>query len=304
MPRTRSSTSSSAPKASPRETLWTAAPGPDPGHGLLGRADVAGAPRGDPGPALDLEPVQRPMGPPLPRDRRVAPRPVRHAHGRPGAGRGPDRLRPAGGLAAAPPRRPGLAGRWPGSPRPRIGGVGLRDVTRRMDPSPRRSTARRPRRSGPGSARSPPTTPSSPITRSPPPSRRGARSTAISSTPTCRTGFPTSAPNSAGSSSATTSRWLKPLLDQGFDVVHRGPIPDDRPPRDDQLGRKFRNFSDFARTKTRDKMSMSAYHCESRVSIPRGSAVARVSIAVARRGSESRSDRPGVWPGRIEVSGA
>ncbi len=95
------------PKASVPETLWTSLQVLVLGDGRLGRADVPGTPRGDPRIALDLEPVQRPMGHPLPRDPGVAPRPIRHAHGRHGPGRGADRLRAAGGLASAPSRRPG-----------------------------------------------------------------------------------------------------------------------------------------------------------------------------------------------------
>ena len=110
----RSSTSSWAPRRRsarrsgrpPRRCSWAWGAGP-----LLMLPGAAGR---DPGPALDLGPVQRPVGDAVPRDVRVAPRPLRDADGRHGAGRRADRLRAAGDLAAGPAAagRPWLALVW------------------------------------------------------------------------------------------------------------------------------------------------------------------------------------------------
>ena len=262
--------------------------GPDPGHGRLGVADVPGARGGDPGPALDLEPVQRPMGHAVPRDARVAPRPVRHADGGHGPGRGTDRLRAAGDLAAAPPRGPGLAG--DGLARLgrglRASASGTSPVAWR--PCPRSSIARRPRRSGPGSARSAPTTPSSPITRSPPPLvaplalqlHHGRQPAAGISR--------TSAPSSAGCSSGTTGRHLKALLDQGFSVVHRGPYLTIARRGTISLAGISEFFPIPREQILRDKMSTSGTHVRVAFRSRGGSSVALFSSAVDPARVESR----------------
>ena len=211
-----------APRHRSRETLADVARGPDPGNGRLGHADVPGAPRGDPGLALDLGPVQRPLGHAVPRDRRVAPRAIRHADGRPGPGRGLiGYARLATWLLPAAPAGPGWP--WPGSPSAAICGVGLRDVTHRLASVPAAIDRQEAeeiwawiRQVGPDDAVIADYEVSAPLS-----SRRWLYSYILDVN--LPPGFPTSAPNSAGSSSGTTIRLLKVLLDQGFDVVHRGP---------------------------------------------------------------------------------
>ena len=187
-------------------------------------------------------------------DSGVAPRAIRHADGRDGPRRGPDRLRSTGRLAAAPARRAslaydGLAGRCRD---------GRRRPPRRLPSDGRRPPYVRP----PGSrgdceldppGRSP-TMPCSPTTTSPPPSPRDGGSTATSWTPTSPTAFPGSAPNSTGCSSGATIRcsrscWNRGSMSFTMDSTSRSPAAGR------STWRKKTIFSDFARTQSRDKMS-------------------------------------------------
>ncbi len=122
------------------------------------------------------------------------------------------------------PRRGGRAGlalAWLASAA--IGGVGLRDVTRRMASVPATIDRQEAeeiwawiRQVAPEDAVIADYEVSAPLS-----SRRSLYSYILESN--LPPGFPRLGPDSAGSSSHNDCRWLKPLLDQGFDVVYRGP---------------------------------------------------------------------------------
>ena len=98
------------PKASLSRDLADFARDAALGDGGLGDPGLSGASGCSAGVALDLGPVQWPLGHALPVVRRLAPRSLCRAGGRHGPGRGPDRLRAAGPLVIAETRRPSRAG--------------------------------------------------------------------------------------------------------------------------------------------------------------------------------------------------
>ena len=82
---------------------------------------------------------------------------------------------------------------------------------------------------------------------------------------------------------------LKVLLDEGFNVVHRGPYLTIAR-RGDQPGRDFGIFSDFARTILRDKMSRSCNHVRVAFRSPRGSSVVSFFSSAAGPADRERDE--------------
>ena len=298
-----SSISSSAPRrrSSRRSDV---APGPDPGHGRLGRADVPGAPGGDPGLALDLEPVQRPMGDPLPRDRR--------------SGTTSDTPCPWSSLVLAAgligyarlaawllPRRsgPGLAGLGLARAPPRSAASDLRDVTRRMDRVPAAIDRQEAeeiwswiRQVGPDDAVMADSEVSAPLS---------SRRLALRLYPRRQPAAGISPPRPGVPLALRPERLPMAQSLAGSGVRCRPPraLPDDRPPRDDQLGRKFGNFP----ISREHKSAIRCLCCVPLLNWSRfdpapigGRSFSSTDLAAVR----IAKGRPGVLPGRIEVSGA
>ena len=96
-------------------------------------------------------------------------------------------------------------------------------------------------------------------------------------------------------------RFLKILLDQGFEVVHRGKYLTIARRGLANLGRNS-DFFDFARTRTLDKMSMSVTLGVCRVSIETNRS--RASPTSIDQVFGLAIERPGALPGHIDVSGA
>ena len=118
------------------QTLETSADFLVYGHGGLGPLRLPGSARGDPGGALDLEPLQRPLGLRFLATDGVAPRPLRRAAGRHGPGRGGDRLCAAGTSGCKPAGAAGSCSPPSGS-RPRSAPpLGVRELSARMDRIP------------------------------------------------------------------------------------------------------------------------------------------------------------------------
>ena len=107
---------------------------------------------------------------------------------------------------------------------------------------PRRSTARRPNRSGPGFARSAADDAlmvdyevSAPLS-----SRRQIYGCELDAN--LPQGFPQLGPEFRWLFIRNTNRFYNPLLEQGFEIVHHGPLRDRRPTCRCRLGTKFLFF--------------------------------------------------------------